>query len=226
VSESDKLNNLYVAVKSSSQRISIENKRVKIIDRVLISGTEIIVISRDRNAAASKGSIYAHICASCGAPVQNSLNLKCNYCDMPLNSTNNEWIITDLMSVSEYNSFRSGNRQSFGYDVDPAMIDKLMDVRDYAFNNIMVVIAADGQMSDDEHQFALNIASKWGYNLNRIEPLFDMALSGNLVIKMPEDQVKRVKIFRLMEKAAAIDRITTEERELMDYIKSEYGLPA
>jgi predicted lipid-binding transport protein (Tim44 family) len=225
-SESDNLNNLYIAVKSSSQRISIENERVKLIDRVLISGTEIIVMSRDRNAAASKGSIYAHICASCGAPVENSLNIRCKYCDMPLNSTNNEWIVTDLMSVPEYNSFRSGNRQSFGYGVDPAMIDKLMDVRDYAFNNIMVVIAADGRISDEEHQFALDIASRWGYNLRRIEPLFDMALSGNLVIKMPENQAKRVKIFRLMEKAAAIDRITAEERELLDSIRDEYGIPA
>jgi hypothetical protein len=130
------------------------------------------------------------------------------------------------MSVPEYNSFRSGNRQSFGYGVDPAMIDKLMDVRDYAFNNIMVVIAADGRISDEEHQFALDIASRWGYNLRRIEPLFDMALSGNLVIKMPENQAKRVKIFRLMEKAAAIDRITAEERELLDSIRDEYGIPA
>jgi hypothetical protein len=53
-----------------------------------------------------------------------------------------------------------------------------------------------------------------------------MALSGNLVIKMPENQAKRVKIFRLMEKAAAIDRITAEERELLDSIRDEYGIPA
>lgn len=226
VSESGDMNNLYVAIKSSSQRVSVEGNNVRKIDQVLMSGTEIVVMSRDKNAAASKGSIYSHTCASCGAPVQNSLNLKCGYCDMPLNSTTNEWIITELMTMAEYNSFRSENRSGFGYDIDPAMIDKLMDVRDYAFNNIMVVIGADGDMSEEEHEFAIDLASKWGYNVDRIEPLFDMALSGNLVIKMPQDPGKRAKIYKLMEKAAAIDEITVEERALMDSIREEYGISA
>lgn len=226
VSESGNMNNLYVAIKSSSQRVSIEGDRAKKIDQVLMSNTEIVVMSRDKNASASKGSIYSHTCANCGAPVQNSLNLKCEYCDIPLNSTGNEWIITDLMSMAEYNSFRSENKSEFGYNIDPSMIDKMMDVRDFAFNNIMVVIAADGDMSEEEHEFALDLASKWGYNVDKIEPLFDMALSGSLVIKMPQDPGRRTKIYRLMEKAAAIDEITEEERELMDSIREEYGISA
>ncbi|HPS58073.1 MAG TPA: TIM44-like domain-containing protein [Spirochaetota bacterium] len=226
VSESGNMNNLFVAIKSSSQRVSIDGNRAKKIDQALMSGTEVVVMSRDKNASASKGSIYAHTCANCGAPVQNSLNIKCEYCDMPLNSTSNEWIITELMTMSEYNDFRSEFKSDFGYNVDPAMIDKLMDVRDFAFNNIMVVIAADGDMSEDEHAFALDLASTWGYNVDKIEPLFDMALNGNLVIKMPEDPKKRAKIYKLMEKAAAIDEVTEEEKELMDSIREEYGISA
>lgn len=226
VSETGSVNNLYVAIKSSSQRVSIEGGSARKIDQALISNAEIVVMSRDKNASAAKGSIYAHTCANCGAPAQNSLNLKCEYCDMPLNSTSNEWIITDLMSMAGYNSFRSLNKTDFGYNVDPSMIDKMLDVRDFAFNNIMVVIAADGDMSEEEHGFALDLAAKWGYNIDKIEPLFDMALSGNLAVKMPEDSNKRAKIFKLMEKAAAIDGITSEERELMDSIREEYGISA
>ncbi len=226
VSESGNLNNLYIAIKSSSQRVAVKNGKAVKIDAVLMSNNEVVVMSRDKNAAASKGSIYAHICANCGAPVQNSLKLKCEYCDMPLNSTSNEWIITDIMSLSEYQSFRSDNSGSMSYDVNPSLIDKLMDVRDYAFNNVMVVIAADGDMSEEEHAFAMELASKWGYNVEKIEPLFDMALNGNLVIKMPEEQKKRNKIYKLMVKAAEIDEITEEEQELMDRIREEYGIPA
>jgi predicted lipid-binding transport protein (Tim44 family) len=226
VSERENVNDLYIAIKSSSQRVGIEGNRVNKIDPVLMSDTEIVVMSRDKNAKASKGSIYAHICASCGAPVQNSLNLNCEYCGVPLNSTGNEWIITDLMPVAEYRNLASENRSSFGYNVDPAAIDKLMDVRDFAFNNIMVVIASDGTMSAEEYQYAQDLAKKWGYNTDKIGPLFGMAMSGNLVIKMPDDEKKRNKIFSLMDKAAAVDGITVEEQNLLRNIREQYGISA
>jgi len=226
VSERENMNDLYIAIKSSYQRVSIEGDSVNKIDPVLMSDTEIVVMSRDRNAAASKGSIYAHMCAGCGAPVENSLDLNCQYCGVTLNSTSNEWIITDILSVAEYRGHVSENKSSFGYNVDPVQIDKLMDVRDFAFNNIMVVIASDGMMSAEEYQFALELAKKWGYNVDRIGPLFGMAMSGNLVIKMPEEEKKRAKIYKLMEKAAAVDGVTEEEQNLMDNIREQYGISA
>jgi hypothetical protein len=226
VSERENINDLYIAIKSSYQKVSIDGNSVRKIDPVLMSDVEIVVMSRDKNAAASKGSIYAHICANCGAPVENSLDLNCQYCGMPLNSTSNEWIITDILSVAEYREYVSGNKQSFRYNVDPGLVDKLMDVRDFAFNNIMVVIASDGMMSEDEYNFAIELAAKWGYNIDKIGPLFGMAMSGNLVVKMPEDDKKRAKIFRLMEKAAAIDGITEEEQNLMYNIREQYRISA
>ncbi len=226
VSERGNINDLYIAIKSSSQRVGIEGNRVNKIDPVLMSDTEIVVMSRDKKAKASKGSIYAHICSSCGAPVENSLKLNCEYCGVPLNSTGNEWIITDLMTVAEYRSLVSINKSNFGYNIDPAAIDKLMDVRDFAFNNIMVVIASDGQMSAEEYRFAQDLADKWGYNTDRIGPLFGMAMSGNLVIKMPDDDKKRNKIFNLMDKAASIDGVTVEEQNLLRNIREQYGISA
>jgi len=226
VSERDNMNDIFIAIKSSYQRASVDGGTVSKIDPVLMSDTEVVVMSRDKNAAASKGSIYAHMCANCGAPVENSLNLSCQYCGTALNSTSNEWIITDILSMAEYRNHVSENKPSFGYSVDPLLIDKLMDVRDFAFNNIMVVIASDGSMSAEEYQFAMDLAKKWGYNIEKIGPIFGMAMSGNLVIKMPQDEKKRSKIYKLMEKAAAIEGVTDEEQSLMDNIREQYGIPA
>lgn len=226
VNASGNLNNLYIAVKSSYQRVSVANGKIGKIDQTLMSDTEVVVMSRDKDAAASKGSIYAHTCASCGAPVENSLELKCTYCGTPLNATSNEWIITEIMSLSEYYSYRSEFGNSFTYNVDPSLIDKLMDVRDFAFNNVMVVIAADGEMSEKEYNFAVDLAEKWGYNVDKISPLFDMALNGSLAVKMPSDQKKRTRIYRLMVKAAQIGDVTEEERSLMDSVREQYGISA
>ena len=41
-------------------------------------------------------------------------------------------------------------------------MSKLYDVRDYAFNNVMVMIAADGVFDEEEQKFAPQLAKKWG----------------------------------------------------------------
>lgn len=227
VHEAEGKHHLSIAVKSSYQRVQLKDGRVMKLDQAVVSKTEVIVMSRDVNATAAKGSIYAHACASCGAPVENSLDLQCAYCGTPLNSTSNEWIITGLMSVAEYEQFKSANASSFGYSVDTSIIDKLYDVRDFALNNVMVMIAVDGTIGDEERQFAESLARKWGYNNDKIEPFFTMAASGNLVIKMPENQKQRNKIFKLMQKAAEADEhITEQEQALLDSIRSQYNIAA
>jgi len=55
--------------------------------------------------------------------------------------------------------------------------------------------------------------------------MFEMARSGRLVIRMPEDAGKKKKIYALMQKAAnADDNISPEEQRLLDYIKETYGI--
>jgi uncharacterized Zn finger protein (UPF0148 family)/preprotein translocase subunit YajC len=225
VSVHDNRNRLSIAIKSSFQRVKIRENRTEKIDQSVMSKTEIIIMTRDINSSAPKGSIYAHSCPSCGAPVENSLNITCAYCGNALNSTKLDWIITDIMSAAEYNKFVSSNKQEFSYSVSPSLIDKLYDVRDFAFNNAMVVLAADGEFLDEERAFAYDLAKKWGYDAAKIEPVFTMAAAGRLVIKMPEDAGKRKKIFNLMEKAAQADQnISQEEQQLLDSVKQQYGI--
>ncbi|MBP7586015.1 MAG: TIM44-like domain-containing protein, partial [Spirochaetes bacterium] len=224
VGEEENRNVLAVAIKSSYQRVKLDNGRPQKLDQAVISRTDVVLMSRDKNAAASKGSIYAHSCPSCGAPVENSLDINCGYCGNALNSTGNEWIITDLMTVAQYEEYLAANRDNFAYSVKPSLIDKLYDVRDFAFNNVMVLIAADGVYADEERAFAEELARKWGYDLSKLEPFFQMAQGGRLTIRMPEESKKRKKIYALMEKAAQADQnISAEERQLLDNIRERYN---
>ncbi len=225
VSEEAAMNVLHIAVKSSYQRIQIDNNKVKRIDEAVVSRTEVIFMSRDKKAAESKGSLYAHSCPSCGAPVENSLIINCNYCGNVMNSTSSEWIITDMMSLSSYNEWLGSNKGDLSYSVDTGLIDKLYDVRDFALNNIMLVIAADGVYADEEREFAEDLAKKWGYSVDKLQPFFGMAQNGQLVVRMPDDHKKQMKIFKLMKKAAEADQnISFEEQRLLDYIAAQYGL--
>ncbi len=225
VSEDGDKNVLHIAVKSSYQRIQIDNNKINKIDEAVVSRTEVIFMSRDKNAAESKGSLYAHSCPSCGAPVENSLDINCAYCGNVMNSTSTEWIITDMMSLSSYNEWLSSNKGDLSYSVDTSLIDKLYDVRDFALNNVMLVIAADGVYAEEEREFAEDLAKKWGYSVDKLQPFFAMAQNGQLVIRMPDDQKKQRKIFKLMKKAAESDKsISMEEQRLLDYIMGQYGL--
>lgn len=226
ISEESNRNILHIAVKSSYQRIEIDNNnKIRKIDEAVVSRNEVVFMSRDKNAAESKGSLYAHSCPSCGAPVENSLSISCAYCGSIMNSTSTEWIITDIMPLSSYNEWRNSNKSDLSYSVDTGLIDKLYDVRDFAFNNVMLVIASDGVFADEEVLFSEDLAEKWGYSVEKIKPIFAMARNSQLVIRMPDDRKKQMKIFKLMKKAAESDKkISIEEQKLLDYIKSEYGL--
>lgn len=216
---------LSIAVKSSFQRVRLFQKSLEKIDSVVISKTEVMLIGRDKNFARAKGSIYAHQCASCGAPVENSLDVHCAYCGNALNSTKSEWIVIDILTPAQYEEYMNNNSADFSYQKDLKLLDKLMDVRDFAFNNVMVIMAADGIFQNEEREFALKLARKWGYNPNKLYPFFQMAQSGQLRLRMPENPSKIAKIYRLMEKAAMADStITNEERTVLNQIKIHYRI--
>ncbi|NTW31304.1 MAG: TIM44-like domain-containing protein [Bacteroidetes bacterium] len=216
-------NVLAIAVKSSYQRVLLKDGKATLIDSVVMSMTETVMMSRDINPQLSKGSLYAHVCPACAGPVKDTIDIKCQYCGAELNSSKNEWIVTDIMGVSEYQNYYRENKDEFVAGVNIEKLESLYDVRDYAFNNVLVVMAADGNFAEQERGLAVKLANKWGYKADRVVPMFNLAKSGSLVVRMPEDQKKRVKILKLMEKAANIDgMISPEERALLDNVKMQY----
>jgi len=223
--QKDNLNSMIISIKYSYQRVVPKEKKVEKIDSVVVTDTRVIILSRNANPEISKGSLYAHRCPSCGGPVGDTIDLKCQYCGYELNSPANEWIVSDLMTLTDYYSFYALNGASFAAGVKPSIIDKALDVRDYAFNNALIVMACDGVFAQEEKDFAEQIAKKFGYNVDKIEPMFQMAQNGQLSIKMPEDQKKREKVYRLMEKAASIDgTVDPNEKALLNNIKQQYNI--
>jgi len=226
-SQTDNKNILAVAIKSSYQRVLLQNGQATLLDPMVMTTTETVLMSRDINPQLSKGSLYAHVCPSCGGPVKDTIDTKCQYCGAELNSTKNEWIIADVLGNSEYRNYFEENKDDFVAGIDIGKLDSLFDVRDYAFNNVLVVMAADGVFEPQEVEMAQNLAKKWGYKIEKIQPMFEMAKNNGLIIRMPDDYKKRQKIYKLMEKAAAIDGfVSPEEQALLDNVRQTYNIDA
>ena len=225
IMQKDNKNVLAISIKSSIQRVSVNDDKIALIDPFVNIQNEYIIMERDINAGESKGSLYAHACPSCGAPIGDTIDTNCEYCGAELNSTSREWIITEYMSQGEYQAYFSKNSQLFLSKIDPDKIDALYKVRDYAFNNVLIMIAADGILDAEELNFANKLAKKWGYNVNKIQGLFDLAKNKKLGIRMPQDQKSRNKIYKLLVKAANVDgNVSPEEQSLLDSIKEQYNI--
>ena len=216
--------NLAVAVKMSFQRVNIKGEKLERKDISVISDTWLVNISRELSDTPSKGSLYAHTCPFCGGTVSDTTDVKCPYCGSVLNSPKGEWIITSI-SAPGYLESVGEVQETGGFAVmaDVEKLDDMLDVRDFAFNNVAVMVAADNQVTDDEMALMRKLAKKWGYNVNKIEPTIEMAVNKRLSIRMPDNLKKRKKIVDLMEKAAKVDGlISTEEQQLLDNMRAEY----
>ena len=216
-------NILIFAIVCSIQRVLITNNRVELVDPEIMSREEIMFLTRDALAGAGKGSIYQHNCPACGGPVRNTLDIKCSYCGSLLNSSANDWVVSALMNRSQFTEYYDANKSYFTVKIDPFALDKLYSVKDYALNNLMIVFAADGAFNDEERAFMFQVAKRWGFKSDDIEPLFKMAISGRLSIRMPENRAERNSIYKLMETAASADEnISPQEQTILDWVKVNY----
>ncbi len=212
---------LYISIRSSFQRIKIlEKNRISKIDPFVVSKTEVLVFKKAINGGKPKGSLYAGSCPACGGAVEDEFAEKCPYCGTAYNRGSKDWVVEDILSMEEYAQISSKQMTN---SVKGSVIDGLYDIKDYALNNLMMIIAADGVFDEKEKQMAAAVAKKFGYKTSIIEPLFKQAASGRLSIKMPEDKKKRGKIYNLMLKAAMADNnLSSEEKTLLDEVKRVY----
>ncbi|GEM_PF-196818 len=225
ISRNENKYTLAFAIKYSYQSVSLNNGQAILLNPVVLSKTETVLMIRDITAGNSKGSLYAHVCPSCGGPVKDTIDIKCQFCGNELNSTKNEWIISDVLNSGEYHDYFSENEDSYMASLSANKLESLYDVRDYAFNNVLAVMAADRKFEQEEMAMATKLCKKWGYKYDNIIPMFNMAKNNGLVIRMPDNTKKQQKIFRLMEKAAAIDgMVSDEEKDLLESVKQQYGI--
>lgn len=218
-SETAATNQIAVAFKYTIERVTITADKLTRIDRTPVSKLAFLIMSREKSAVPPKGSLYAHLCPACSSPLADTTDLFCSYCSSQVNSPKYEWIVDDFLNENEYGAYLRGLNKD-GAGIAPDAIENLYDVRDYAFNNLLVILAADGQFSDEEKEFAAKTAKKLGYDADKVSPLINVAKNGSLSIYMPSDEKKRAKIIKLMEKGAAIDnRISPEEQAILDDLK-------
>jgi tellurite resistance protein len=213
--------NLVISFKRTSQRVDISSGTLRRIDAVAYATNEVMVLSRDSGAGKPKGSLYAHSCPSCGGPLGDTMDLKCGYCGADLNSTKNEWIITELLGYGEYQAMVQAKQYQMTTNAGAGDLDPLYKVRDYAFNNIMMILVADGQVTTGEQEHMNQLARKLGYDTKKLAGLFELARNRQLVIRLPEEKSAAEKVYKAMHKAAMADgTIAPEEQAILDDVQS------
>ena len=213
--------NVVIALKRSYQKIKNTDSDKPEFGRNILSTNEVLVMSRDTGAGKPRGSLYAHSCPNCGAPIKDTTEINCTYCQAQLNSTKYEWIISDWMSADEYAQFKKSGNVAFAIDKNIDDLDDLFNVRDYALNNVLMMIAADGRITNQEMKYVNTLAKKWNYDLTKIQGFLSLAQNNKLVVRMPQDAKQKQKIITMMEKAAALDNdISVEEKQLLEQVKS------
>lgn len=223
-SRADGKDNLVIAFKRTAQRVDIAENTLALIDQGPYATNEIMILSRDVGAGVPKGALYAHACPACGAPVGDTLDLKCGYCGAVLNSTRHEWIVTALLTAEEYRKLAEAQKPAMTTRVAVKQLDPLFAPRDYALNNVMMLIGIDGQVTPDEIAFAQKLARRMGYDLKKLAGMFDLARSRKLALRLPGDRKTAGKVLKLMEKAALADhKITTAEQALLDEVRERVG---
>ena len=216
----DNCDNMVVAIKRTAQRVASDGDQLRLIDQGLYVCSEMMVMSRDAGTGSAKGSLYAHACPACGAPVGDTLDTKCAYCGSTLNSTRHEWIVSRLMSTEEYRTHAEERAPTLTTQVDADQLDPLFAARDLVFNNVLVMIACDGRLSAEEITLAEDVARRMGYQPAKLAGMLDLARNGKLALRLPEDQASALKVQRLMERAALADKvITPAEQALLDEVK-------
>lgn len=215
-------------VRKSYQRLQMKKENPEeldaIIDPVVRTQSWVVVFGRAADAVEPKGLLYAHQCPSCGGTLGDSIDLICPYCGAEVNSPKTEWIVDGVYSIGQYRQRLEGQEPDELVAMGVEKVDDLLDVRDYAFNNVLIMLASDGVFGPEEEQFAKALAKKFGYSPNKISPAIELAKNKKLVLRMPDDPKKHAKIIRLMDKAAQADhQVVQAETDLMTYMYQNFG---
>ncbi|MBI3511612.1 MAG: TIM44-like domain-containing protein [Bacteroidetes bacterium] len=213
--------NMVIAFKRTSQKVDISTGKLNLLEGTTYTSSEIMIMSRDTGAGNAKGSLLAHSCPNCGGPIADTLDIKCQYCSAELNSTKTEWIISKLMNANEYNVFANESQVPLVTHAGVSDLDPLFKVRDYAFNNVMMVICADGKINQQELEFCMKFARKLGYDNSKIAGMFDLTKGRALTLRLPENRKQAEKVFAIMQKAAAADgHIAPEEQAILNDVQN------
>jgi len=206
------------------QRVRVADNKLEIIDNVPYANEVYVLLTKKKKSTAGRFSAFAHKCSSCGATAADSLKLECEYCGNVLNDDSKDWIVYDYLNISDYMAFRNSMSNAVYNSKQERKVEKVdIDIRDYALNNMMVIMSADGSLSDKERDHAFAMAKKMGYNAKNVSALWELSASGKLGVKMPDEKKKREKVYKIMEKAAmADDEMSPAEESVLKEIREKF----
>ncbi len=85
---------LQFGMSASMRRVELlPDGSVSSLDSDVVRTEYILAMERDADAVPEKGSLYQHQCPSCGGAIGDTIDVNCQYCGNPLNSTRGEWIV-------------------------------------------------------------------------------------------------------------------------------------
>lgn len=211
---------LVFSLKKTSQRVTI-NKEFKKLDAAPITENMILVMTKEIKSKIPQGMLYAHSCPNCGGNIADTTEINCQYCGATLNSTAYEWIVDILCNNDYYVNIYKNNFHNKGVTyVYPDTLDVLYDVRDYAFNNVLIMLAADNDFAEEELAFVDKLSKKWGYNREKLNTMLELAKNKQLVLRIPEKEKHKQKMYALMKKAAKLEgSISQQEQAVLDEVK-------
>ncbi|HLP11303.1 MAG TPA: TIM44-like domain-containing protein [Flavobacteriales bacterium] len=214
------------SIQCKEQKVIIRKGELQKMDQALIGVNNILVMTLAKNNQMGKHSVLAHNCSQCGGPVGDTIVLNCQYCGNQLNDEKKDWVVCGLMSRDEYASYKEQFTTRMVPDKkEEKFIEIDMHARDFAINNMMVVMMADGSLGDEEREFAIKVAKKLGFNSNKISALWEHTSANKLGIMMPDDKKSQQKVYKYMKKAAKIDGVISEpEQNILDDVKARYEL--
>lgn len=214
------------SIMCKEQKVMVDNGDLRMIDQALVAVPAYLALTINRKNKLSAHSVLAHNCTQCGGIVTDTTDIVCPYCGTNLNSDERDWIVCGFFNQAEYENFK----QQFAAGAIPrkkeeqlAEID--LKARDFAINNMMVVMMADGNLSDEERSFAVKMAKKLGYNSKKISTLWEHSSANKMGIIMPDEKNLQQKVYKYMKKAAQADNaIGPEEQAILDDVKVKYAL--
>ncbi|HYG52351.1 MAG TPA: TIM44-like domain-containing protein [Flavobacteriales bacterium] len=214
------------AIQCKEQKVIIRRGELHKMDQALTAVTNILVMTLAKNNETGKHSVLAHNCSQCGGPVGDTVNLNCQYCGNQLNDEKKDWVVCGLMSREEYAGYKTQFTTRMVSDKkEEEFIEIDMHARDFAINNMMVIMMADGSFGNEEREYAVKVAKKLGFNSKKISALWEHTSANKLGIIMPDDKKSRQKVFKYMKKAAKIDGIISQpEQNILDDVKAKYEL--
>lgn len=101
---------LAVGLTVTMQRVDLHAEgTISLVDPSPVSRGRVLILERNAGVVTSSGGLYQHQCPNCGGAVGDTIDVNCQYCGSPLNSTMREWIVTGFLKETEYaRSLRKG----------------------------------------------------------------------------------------------------------------------